>query len=212
MKKIKLIIKTIVISLLMISCEKDTKTIGNNANIVSFNICYKDWQPDSTIYNYDTLKINLGCANSNYKINLISDISIYSGSTPSGGPYYNEYTDIVPLDSNVFVSCGVYTQYQSTYQMKNLLTNDMINDNLVWLNRITVKGVVPWTGWIGWWNSNVSSPNEGYVAVKIVTPSGNKYGWLKLSTPRDIASRELTIQSQAINDNLNQFIKAGQTN
>lgn len=205
MKKVVLIFQILGI-LLAVSCKKDTKTID------SFNICYKEWRPDSTIYNYDTLEINLGCDNSNYKLYLISDISIYSGSTPSGGSYYNEYTDCVPLESNVFVSCGIYPHYPGLLANKNLLLGDRIDDNLVWLPRITVKGVEYMNGWIGWWNSNGSSVNEGFIGVKIVTPLGNKYGWLNISTPININQRELTIQSQAMNDNLNQFIKAGQIN
>lgn len=187
--------------ILLTSCKKEKTSpdpIINNTN--NYNINYKNWQPDSIIYNNDSLIVNLDM---DYNIIIRSEKQVYAGSTPSGGAYYNTFRYISSLDTNVFVTCGK--------KFINISTNDWINDSLEWKSEVVVKGYVVGLGFMGWWDhSSSQSTIDGYIAIKIVSDIGNKYGWIKLDPC--INQSKLIIQEQAINNNHNQFIKAGQIN
>jgi hypothetical protein len=162
----------------------------------------------------------LGCNNSNYKIDIICNYRVSTFTTPSGTQAYNYFTKVETLDPNLFVSCGRSTGDS----LANLTSNEWIDNSLDWSNELGLKRFInPYgtstggpEGW--WWDNGTSHSNQGFVAIKLVTPNGNKYGWLKLFTPTSTTTifgfppLELTIKEQAMNDSLNQFIRAGQVN
>jgi len=228
MKKVFLL--SILLILFYTGCKKDpslSTTTNNktttNTVTASYNITYHLWYPYQTItmsipYSSNpfiptcidtstSLLISLD-STTRHKIKLI----LYANCVGvAGGPLIAEYdyeASVLSKDSNVFIASHKYNN-------TNILTNDWINDSLKWAKVLDLRdlgngGGGPLMSMGDWDNGSFVNygVNDGFVGIKIKTPLGYEYGWIRLYVPN---STTMTMKAQALNKNYGQYIQAGQT-
>jgi len=203
--------------LLIFSCKKENKNndiaIQQDSDLATttttttttYNIVYKDWIPDSTFIlinpnNIDTITSMLIDLDSNNVFDLKLQIKQHSAQGgPSTGIYYVTYFSVIPLNSNVVVSA------RSQITQNNIAVTDTVNHKLSWTNsELLLKCTHPYWG-MGAWDLGVL--NNGYIATKLISPIGIKYGWIYIDIP---FYSSFIIKSQAINHTTNQPLLVGQ--
>ena len=214
----KKLIAIILLALFTItSCKKDSplqvtsgsKNSTTNTVLASYNITYHLWYPYQTIgagsSTADSILI-ISLDSTNIHNSKLSIIEQYAGTfgISSPTPMYSYTAEVSRSgpDTTVFFAS---LKSNSTC----ILTNDSINDNLLWAAWLDLRDITrSINGGVLWGDWDFGRINDGFVAIKIVTPLGNKYGWIKLDVPD---CYHMTMQAQALNNNLGQYIQAGQT-
>jgi hypothetical protein len=224
-KLLSILIVTVIT--LFTACKKDPpihtasqNTASTTTNTITpihlFNIWYKLWNPSVTtstpcgsywITCSDSLVVSLDSTNL-YKVTLHVGTE-YAGVLPGTGgmvPEYNNSTSIISYNNNIYVSCGKGQPYVNTHT--NISSNTWINDSLTWYNSILLSVDGNYYTNHGWWDNTPYT--DDYIGIKITSPSGNRYGWIKLSKIYT-QSNSVTMNEQAITNNYGQYILAGQT-
>jgi len=187
--------------ILTFSCtkEKEEEIQLIPPTMVTYNINHFDWIPDTTTT--DSILLDFDGDNI-FDLKFLVE-KTYQGSTPSGGPYYNYFSKVISLNNNLLISLG--TELDTSFQTWNCIEyGDLISENLTWKSSFILNGSVIFAGSIGLWDTN---NNQGYLCLKFMTNQNNKWGWINLTS----TINNITLNEYAINENINQLIKAGQT-
>jgi hypothetical protein len=215
MKKISFIF--ILFLTITYSCTKDKQlplAALENAGIVtpqSYNISYYDWAPDSSLYTplngvgTDSIEIDLDL-DSVFDVKLKTSTKDVGFGGGSGGPNYAENMSVVSLNSNVSIASGTLLPPSFSPNFINIMPNDSINESLHWGSGFAFSSFYPPTFASGFWFDLTHSE---YIAVKIASSNGVKYGWVNVEMPY---VGLLIMKGQALNNNYNQPILVGQTN
>ena len=229
----QLLITGLLILLVSVSCKKDHPLATKKASPppppgpASYNITHKVFNPSISTRNFndsiymDSVVVALDSTNT-YSIML--QTMIRSSSCFSNNVHlYDDFASVVSKNNAVLLASGTFTSFISPVthtNYSNILINDWINDSLSWRSSVSLEASSSCAGGFGF--SLWQYPNDGYVAIKIVTSSGNKYGWIKLNLANgtytapsplypSFSFPKLVMTEYAINNNYGQFIHVGQT-
>lgn len=157
-----------------------------------------DWLPDTMTT--DSISIDVD-SDSIYDIQF-SVFSVYAGSTPSGGPYYNYFAQVMVLDSVVSLSPGVESTSGSPY-WNCLDSGQVIGPSLNWSPMFNLHAYVVMAGSVGIWDMNTP---HGYIALRKHTAAGYRYGWIRLQA----SILSVSLDAFALNHTAENTIRAGQ--